>query len=105
MIKFFKIKITTSRSEEGNWFQQILMCNRSNLYPKSMIPYFPSFWTSFHVDKSLGMFVVFQVTQGVMLLVFAHVILLGIEVDISARSSNLDDIPSWFSVVNLIIVP
>eukprot|EP00435_Cladocopium_sp_Y103_P071868 s317_g38.t1 len=44
------------------------------------------------------------VTQGVMLLVFAHVILLGIEVDISSRSSNLDDIPSWFSIVNLIIV-
>lgn len=44
------------------------------------------------------------VTQGVMLLVFAHVILLGFEVDISARSSNLEDIPEWFSVVNFIIV-
>eukprot|EP00435_Cladocopium_sp_Y103_P019007 s587_g4.t1 len=44
------------------------------------------------------------VSYGVMLLVFVHVILLGIEVDMSASSLVRNDVPEWFSLANLIIV-
>eukprot|EP00435_Cladocopium_sp_Y103_P056079 s734_g18.t2 len=43
------------------------------------------------------------VTHGVMLLVFAHALLLGFEIDRAANSAQ-EPIPEWFSIANLIIV-
>lgn len=44
------------------------------------------------------------VTFVLMLMVFFHIVLLGIEINISATSNELVSIPLWFSNVNLAIV-